>query len=91
MQCMIMNNSQIQPFEAQTIRNNPLDRVRVGQWFWIKNVTTWIPMEEVFNIDNYNLGDYKMFLCDKALHGRYLDWAPALLTAEDEIRAKSKL
>lgn len=46
----------------------------------------WVPMEEVFNITDYNLGDYKMFLCDRALQGDYLKWAEQLLTAEDEAR-----
>ncbi len=48
----------------------------------------WIPMKEVFNINGYNLGDYKMFLCDRSLRGSYLEWAPQLLTSEDLARKK---
>jgi len=46
----------------------------------------WVPMEAVFNVSDYNMGDYKMFLCDRALQGAYLKWAEPLLTAEDEKR-----
>lgn len=42
----------------------------------------WIPMDKVFNISGYTKGDYKMFLCDRALQGEYLKWAPQLLAAE---------
>jgi hypothetical protein len=46
----------------------------------------WVPMKEVFNVSDYNMGDYKMFLCDRALQGSYLKWASQLLHAEDEAR-----
>ena len=46
----------------------------------------WVPIAEVFNVSDYNLGDYKMFLCDRALQGSYLKWASQLLHAEDEAR-----
>jgi len=46
----------------------------------------WVPIAEVFNVSDYNLGDYKMFLCDKALQGKYLQWVSPLLNAEDEAR-----
>lgn len=42
----------------------------------------WFKMEEVLNLDNYRLGDYKMFLCDRRLKGEYLEWAKFLLRAE---------
>ncbi len=54
----------------------------------VRNRHYWVPMKEVFNITGYNLGDYKMFLCDRSLRGEYLEWAPALLTAEDLARKK---
>jgi len=47
-------------------------------------------MEEVFNIKNYNLGDYKMFLCDRVAKGKYIDWAIPLLTAEEYARKNLK-
>lgn len=43
----------------------------------------WVPMSCVINISDYTPGDYKMFLCDRTLQGKYLVWAPFLLTAED--------
>ena len=42
----------------------------------------WVPIEEVFNVSAYTPGDYKLFLCDRALQGRYLEWAAPLLAAE---------
>ena len=46
----------------------------------------WVPIEKVFNVSDYTIGDYKMFLCDRSLRGEYLKWAQPLLTAEDEAR-----
>jgi len=54
----------------------------------IKNRNLWIPMKEVFNIRNYILGDYKMFLCDRIVKSKYRDWAMPLLTAEEYARKK---
>ena len=42
----------------------------------------WVPTKYTFNLSDYMPGDYKMFLCDHALKGKYLQWAPSLLTAE---------
>lgn len=50
----------------------------------------WIPVERVLNVSDYHEGDYKMFLCDRALRGEYLKWAKYLLTAEDWARARAK-
>jgi len=50
----------------------------------------WIPVNRVLNLSDYHLGDYKMFLCDRALQGEYLKWAKYLLTAEDWARARAK-
>lgn len=54
----------------------------------IRNRNLWIPMKEVFNIRNYNLGDYKMFLCDRTVKSEYKEWAMPLLTAEEYARKK---
>lgn len=43
----------------------------------------WVEMKYVFNASGYNPGDYRMFLCDHALKGRYLEWAWYLLRSED--------
>ena len=50
----------------------------------------WIPTNRVFNLSDYQPGDYKMFLCDRALQGKYLQWAKYLLTAEDWSRNRAK-
>jgi len=50
----------------------------------------WIPIAFVMNLSDYTADDYKMFLCDRSLQGEYLEWAGALLTAEDWSRAKAK-
>lgn len=49
----------------------------------------WIPVDRVFNVSDYNLGDYKMFLCDRTLQGQYLKWATYLLTAENLARNRA--
>jgi len=50
----------------------------------------WIPVDRVLNVSDYKLGDYKLFLCDRALLGEYLKWAQYLLTAEDWARDRKK-
>lgn len=50
----------------------------------------WVPMNEVFNVSAYKLGDYRMFLCDRALRGAYLKWAAPILTAEDIAQQAAK-
>jgi len=50
----------------------------------------WVPVTRVLNVSDYQLGDYKMFLCDRALQGAYLQWAQYLLTAENWARARAK-
>ena len=50
----------------------------------------WVPIQFVMNLSDYTPDDYKMFLCDRALQGQYLEWAGALLTAEDWARERAK-
>jgi len=50
----------------------------------------WIPTKFVFNVSDYVPNDYRMFLCDRALQGQYLRWAPFLLGAEDWIQDRKK-
>jgi hypothetical protein len=61
---------------------------RYGEWPVDKLRHRWVPLEDVFCIDNYKLGDYKPFLCDAYLKGAYLTWAPQLLSAEDWYQKK---
>jgi hypothetical protein len=49
-----------------------------------------IPINRVLNVSDYNLGDYKMFLCDRGLRGKYLEWSQYLLNAEDWARNRAK-
>jgi hypothetical protein len=55
-----------------------------------RRVNLWVPMDRVINVTDYNLGDYKMFLCNRALQGAYLEWAKYLLSAEDYARGYFK-
>jgi hypothetical protein len=41
-----------------------------------------VDMDQVLNVNAYHVGDYEMFLCDAALKGAYLEWAPQLLACE---------
>jgi len=50
----------------------------------------WLPIGRVMNVSDYNLGDYKMFLCDRTLQGEYLRWAKYLIKAEDWARDRAK-
>ena len=60
-------------------------------WFYQKKVDTplperfghqRVPVDKVFAVAGYKRGDYKIFLCDAALKGAYLEWAPPLLNCE---------
>jgi hypothetical protein len=55
-----------------------------------KRCRVWLPLGRVFNMDAYELDEYKNFLCDRSLKGQYLEWAPALLTSEDYKRRIAK-
>ena len=50
----------------------------------------WIPIAFVMNLSDYTPDDYKLFLCDRSLQGQYLEWAGALLTAEEWSRERAK-
>jgi hypothetical protein len=52
-------------------------------WDSDKMLHQWISTKFVLNLSDYTAGDYRMFLCDHALKGKYLQWAPYLLTAEN--------
>jgi hypothetical protein len=55
-----------------------------------KMLHEWVPMHFCLNLSDYTPGDYKMFLCDRSLMGKYLEWAPFLLCAEDWQRNRAK-
>ena len=45
--------------------------------------TLTVPLDELFNVSAYNIGDYKQFFQDPRTREKYLEWAPMLLSAED--------
>lgn len=53
-----------------------------GEWEVNRKKHQWIPMTELINMSAYQPGDFKQFLCDRTLKGKYLEWAPFLLNAE---------
>lgn len=42
-----------------------------------------LPLDKVFNVSAYKLGDYKKFFQDPRTRKDYIQWAPFLLAAED--------
>lgn len=54
-----------------------------GEWPVDRMCHQWIPVGKFVNLNHYQLDEYKTFLCDRALKGRYLVWADYLLSAED--------
>ena len=46
-------------------------------------VTVTAPLDRLFNVSAYQLGDFKRFFADPRTREQYLSWAPMLLTAED--------
>ena len=54
-----------------------------GEWPVDKMCHQWIKAGRFVNLNHYELGEYKTFLCDRALQGAYLQWARYLLSAED--------
>jgi len=42
-----------------------------------------VPVEELFCLDGYQLGDYKQFFQDPRTRSNYIKWAPILLAAEE--------
>ena len=45
--------------------------------------TLTISVDDLFNVDAYQLGDYKQFFRDPRTRAEYLKWAPMLLAAEE--------
>ncbi|MFL1449234.1 hypothetical protein ACI77O_12635 [Pseudomonas tritici] len=47
-----------------------------------------VPLDKLFNVSAYKLGDYLKFFTDPRTRSKYLEWAPMLLSAEDYHRGK---
>ena len=45
--------------------------------------TLTVSVDDLFNVDAYQLGDYKQFFRDPRTRAEYLQWAPMLLAAEE--------
>ena len=45
--------------------------------------TISVPLDDLFNVSAYKPGDFKQFFADPRTRRKYLQWAPALLTAEE--------
>lgn len=62
-------------------------------WSWdddyIKTRIT-VPVEELFNVNAYQKGDYLQFFQDPRTREQYLQWAPMLLAAEDWLKEQEK-
>lgn len=66
---------------------------RYGEWKVDRTLHQWIPfvsagewnepVVSVFNLDAYEKGDFKKFLCERSLKGEYLKFARQLLRWED--------
>ena len=41
------------------------------------------PLDKLFNVSAYQVGDFKRFFADPRTRAAYLEWAPMLLSAED--------
>lgn len=53
-------------------------------------VSLVVPASELFNIDAYQLGDFRQFYQDPRTRQHYLKWAPLLIAAEEYHLAKQK-
>lgn len=47
------------------------------------NTSITVPVQELFNVSAYKLGDYKQFFQDPRTRINYLKWAPMLILAEE--------
>jgi hypothetical protein len=68
-------------------------RSRVASFTWLKERRAYsddmvraqikVPLDKLFNVSAYKLGDFKRFFADPRTRAQYLEWAPMLLSAED--------
>ena len=54
-----------------------------GRYGEMKNTSISVPIDELFNVSAYKIGDYKRFFQDPRTRQEYLKWAPMLLAAEE--------
>jgi hypothetical protein len=55
---------------------------RIKSWEMLEAQVT-APLDRLFNISAYKLGDFEQFFADPRTRAKYLQWAPMLLSAED--------
>lgn len=69
-------------------------RSKVATFTWLKETRPYYsnntkraqikaPLDKLFNVSAYQLGDYKRFFADPRTRAEYLEWAPMLMSAED--------
>jgi len=53
--------------------------------------TIAVPIDDLFNVSAYKIGDYKQFFQDPRSREEYMKWAPMLLAAEDYHGGKAEV
>lgn len=74
-------------------------RSKTATFGWLKESRTYegmlratikLPLDKLFNVSAYKLGDFRQFFIDPRTRAKYLEWAPMLLIAEDYHLGKLK-
>lgn len=70
-------------------------RLRPSNSLWEKKGDTvpcsiTVPVDKLFNVDAYQLGDYKRFFADRRTRAQYLQWAPMLIAAEEYVFKRAR-
>lgn len=71
-------------WQRERMRYSPYESPHVA-------ATITVPGDLLFNVDAYQLGDYKQFFQDPRTREQYLEWAPMLLAAEEYKRGQMEL
>lgn len=67
-------------------------RSKTATFGWLKEsrthegmlrATIKLPLDKLFNVSAYKLGDFRQFFIDPRTRAKYLEWAPMLLSAEE--------
>lgn len=67
-------------------------RAKAATFAWLKDARAYgtpqiratlkVPLDKLFNVSAYKLGDFRQFFVDPRTRAQYLEWAPMLLSAE---------
>lgn len=68
-------------------------RTKEATFAWLKDARAYgnpqlratlkVPLDKLFNVSAYKLGDFRQFFVDPRTRAQYLEWAPMLLSAEE--------